>query len=182
MRIGIDLDGVCYPFIDEFREYCEVELNRELEVPLTWNFFSEQWGLGLDEFQELMARGVSESSLWWAGRPHSGCREALQALHDAGHEVVILTDRSPSGAEMEARWATMFWLATERIPHDDIQITKAKHEHDIDILLDDAPHHIEKAHAAGIKVYVRDRPWNRHIDIGTRVGSWSEFVGQVGTA
>ena len=57
--VGIDLDGVIYPFIDAFKIYCKERLNVSYLPDATkWNFY-EDWGINHDTFQEWISEAAT---------------------------------------------------------------------------------------------------------------------------
>ena len=65
-----DVDGVLYPLPELFTPYAAERLGRELHLDTTnWEFYTE-WGLGYDDFVELLGEGVRERKLWWTGKPY----------------------------------------------------------------------------------------------------------------
>lgn len=173
MRLGIDLDGVVYPFVEQFTKYAEMRLGRSLPEVKQWNFPVEQWGLTVERFIELMADGANEGFLWWEGQPEFGAREVLLKLRDLGHKIIFVTDRAPKGGEWQAKVATITWLHDHGFEYDGLFVVRDKTGLGLDLLIDDGPHNIERADAAGEMAVVFDRPWNRDVETG-RVYSWSD--------
>lgn len=178
MRIGIDCDGVLYDFAGHitsfFREFLD---DGNLPDPTTWNFFSEEWGM----LPGVFWAGVRTA--WaggWVWDGHHGTlgdrwepRRSLGELSDKGHEIVVVTTRPDY-----ARESTQEWLAWNQLPHNELIFTEDKTKWNLDVLLDDAPHNIEQAQAAGIRAIIWDQPWNRHVE-GERVYAWDQFVNAI---
>jgi 5' nucleotidase, deoxy (Pyrimidine), cytosolic type C protein (NT5C) len=159
-RIGVDLDGVCYPFSHIFRLFCEQHLCRLLALPEVWSFHTEQWGLTTGKFLELMRAGCVDAEwVFHLGDPLAGCVEALEQLTGAGHEIVIVTSRPDY-----ARPATEAWLKRWGITHHELHLAVDKTAFELDVLLDDCPAILVAAKAAGIRAVVYDQPWNRTFD------------------
>jgi 5'-nucleotidase len=169
MRIGVDLDGVCYPFVDTFRLWLEHETGRTYGPIEQWNFHKD-WGYTTPEFLGFMEQGCKAGLVFHVGSPMPGSLAGVRAIHDAGHDVVICTTRGDY-----AHGATHDWLDRWGFPRSEVIITADKDACRLDVLLDDGPHNIEAVRAAGVRGVVFDQPWNRHVD-GERVWSWPEFV------
>jgi 5'(3')-deoxyribonucleotidase len=169
LRIGIDLDGVCYSFVDSFRLWAEHTAGRQFGSIECWDFHKE-WGFTTPEFLDLMESGCKAGLVFHIGSPMPGSLEGVRAIRAAGHDVVICTTRGDYAHD-----ATHDWLARWGFPYDEVIITAAKGEHNLDVLLDDGPHNIAAIREAGRRGIVFDQPWNRHVT-GERVYAWPEFV------
>lgn len=169
MRIGIDCDGVLYPFTEVFRLYAEQETGERFGPVERWEFYKD-WGMGTPEFLQLMEEACKGGFLFRYGTPPANCVNVMNWLACwPEHEVVIITHRGEY-----ARHATEGWLRDWMIPYDELIIDSDKTRHGLDLLLDDGPHIIEKFREAGGRGVVFHRRWNRHIG-GERVRSWLQF-------
>jgi 5'-nucleotidase len=169
MRVGVDLDGVCYPFVDSFRLWAEHCAGRRFGPIECWDFYKE-WGHTTPEFLALMESGCHAGVVFHLGAPIDGALDGVRAIHDAGHDVVICTTRGDY-----AHGATFGWLHRWGFPYSEVIITAEKARHDIDVLIDDGPHNVAALRDAGRRAVVFDQPWNRHVD-GERAHTWPEFV------
>jgi 5'(3')-deoxyribonucleotidase len=173
MKIGIDLDGVCYPFVDEFRNWMKRNYSfadRDLRAT-QWNFF-EDWGMSAREFNAQLERAHDESALWHYAHPTEGAANALYDLAE-GHTIHIVTHRPEY-----AKQTTEHWLHDQRLTYSELIFAEDKTKWGLDVLLDDAPHNILAARAAGIRAITFDQPWNQHVT-GERVKSWAGFVAAI---
>lgn len=169
MRIGIDVDGVCYPFTDVFRLYMETTFGRKLPAIHRWDFYKD-WGMTDEEFAYWMYHGCEDEIVFHYGTPPRGCIETLEVLGDEPHEIALITNR-PDYAED----ATREWVHRWGIPHDELIITKTpKSEYGLDVLLDDSPSIIEDFREKGGKAIVFVQPWNFRLP-GPRVTDWAGF-------
>ena len=172
MRIGIDLDNVTYPFVEQLQPIAEHYLQRTLLPPIQWNFY-RTWNLTHEQFNNLMYFGWSECRLWAIGTPIVGAREVLDWLQAEGHELVGVTHR-PTYAYS----TTNEWVAHWGLPFEEVIFADDKSEHGLDIMLDDAPH--VYAQVGHTKSVVFHRPWNAPeispgMRIATRVRTWQAF-------
>lgn len=181
MRIGIDLDGVCYPFAEVITLYGEHTLGRRLapaHLSPKWSFF-EDWGMSGSEFGELMKAGHDVGLVYHIGSPPPNCRSTLTQLRNRGHELVVCTHRPDY-----AHGATQAWLDRWQLPYDELVICTDKTLHRLDVLLDDGPHNIEAMVGAGGKAVVFDQPWNQHVQLNGKVRrcyGWASAAGQLVT-
>lgn len=179
LRVGIDLDGVCYDFVASLQQYL---LTRDLDPQqLTdaqrWEFY-EDWGLSLEEFLDACHRGVDAGVVFSHGSPFPGTVAALRRLQDAGHELHVVTDRS-FGAPGASRQATEAWLARHGVPHTSLTISADKTVADVELFIEDRVENYRALDAAGVEVYLLDRPWNQHETTARRVASLDEFADRV---
>lgn len=176
MRIGIDLDGVCYPFTETFQLWCETQRGWILPRATHWEFYRD-WGYSTPEFLAEMNKAVEAGVLFHVGRPLS--REIgpiLTELTAEGHDIVLLSNRDP---EHEPTWAaTKAWVAAWRLPYAELTLTRDKTQHQLDVLLDDSPANIEMARKAGIRAVVFDQEWNWACG-GPRAYTWQQVRAMV---
>ena len=86
-----DVDGVLYPLPELFTPYAAERLGRDLSLDTTnWEFYTE-WGLGYDDFVELLGEGVRERKLWWTGAPYPDVTPAIARIRAAGHRIHVVT-------------------------------------------------------------------------------------------
>lgn len=175
-RVGVDLDGVCYDFADSLRTFLE-GTHRKYPEPTRWEFY-EDWGFTLPEFIELCHEGVNAGVIFTEGDPFPGTVEALTRLHSAGHTIHIVTDRS-FGSAGGSEAATRLWLDGHKIPFDSLTFTSDKTIVRADYFIDDKLQNYDELFAAGVEVYLFDRPWNQHPTPRDRVSSLAEFVEKV---
>jgi phosphoglycolate phosphatase-like HAD superfamily hydrolase len=160
-----DVDGVLYPLPELFTPYAAERLGRDLSLDTTnWEFYTE-WGLGYDDFVELLGEGVRERRLWWIGAPYPDVTPAIARIRAAGHRIHVVTARDVSGIEAEALDATRHWLDRHGIDADTITLAQDKTrvierlglEPAACVAIDDGPHHVEAFEAAGVFGIVLDR-------------------------
>lgn len=176
MKIGIDLDGVCYDFAASVRRYMEDTQcdTTQCSEALRWEFY-EDWGMSLGEFLDCFSKGVNTGTIFWYGDPHPGTREALQTLREYGHTLHIITDRS-IGSPGIAAYSTLRWLAEHNIPYDTITFSKDKTVVPTDFMIDDKLENYDELDGVGCEVWLFDRPWNQAPGPRRRVYSIEEFV------
>jgi 5'(3')-deoxyribonucleotidase len=174
VRIGVDLDGVCYDFVGALRKWIHESTGRPLATmpdAECWDFFKYQWNMPTAEFLRLFDAGVAAGRIFRFGPPLPGAVAGVQALQDAGHEIHIVTNRPQPGA----RENTLRWLAQHRIPFDSLTFSADKTCVPTDVFIDDNIENYEALRAAGVSAVFYDQAWNRSHD-GVRVHSWDAFV------
>jgi hypothetical protein len=170
MRVGIDLDGVCYDFAGSLRKYL---VSRSLRQPhecpdaQRWEFY-EDWGITLDQFLDHCHAAVDAGIVFKTGTPYSGTREAFQAIKSAGHSIHIVTDRT-FGKPGASAAATLGWLARHGLEFDSITFSADKTVAQLDVMVDDKPSNYAALEAAGVEAYLLTRPWNQHVENARRV-------------
>lgn len=190
-RIGIDIDGVLYDFAGEFTRYAAKRLNVDtLPQPTVWDFHTEQWGLTSEQLAQLMGDALLSGELWSNGRPlhHGGpwyrcdgtdsyrMQDALWKLSDAGHTIVLVTDRlQGTPYERAAKSATREWLRKVGANYDELHFASDKTQFNCDIFLDDRPGAVPSMRLAGINAVYMQQAWNADYPY-PRVSSWAQFI------
>jgi phosphoglycolate phosphatase-like HAD superfamily hydrolase len=160
-----DVDGVLYPLPELFTPYAAERLGRELHLDTTnWEFYTE-WGLGYDDFVELLGEGVRERKLWWTGKPYPDVAPAIERIRAGGHHIHVVTARDVRGIEAEALDATRHWLERHGIDADTITLAQDKTSViarlSLDpaacVAVDDGPHHIDAFEQVGVFGILIDR-------------------------
>lgn len=164
MRVGIDLDGVCYDFAASVREYlCNREGTHDPEAcadPERWEFY-EDWGLDLPAFLDAFHAGVNAGVIFSHGAPFPNVAEAFARIKAGGHSIHIVTDRS-MGNPGASEAATSAWLARHGLPFDSLTFSADKAVVNLDVMVDDKLANYDALEAAGIRAYLLTRKWNQH--------------------
>lgn len=172
MRIGIDLDGVCYNFSASVREYLRGAAQSygdgEYPDPTRWEFY-EDWGLNLSQFLDVCHEGVDAGVIFTHGEPYPHVTEAFMRIKAAGHSIHIVTDRS-FGTGGASEGATRAWLDKHDLPFDSLTFTSDKTVVNLDAMVDDKPANYYALTEAGVPTWLLTRTWNqKHTDITRRV-------------
>ena len=175
-RIGFDIDGVTYKFVDAFRDYIHQSLGLPLDKmpPATrWEFY-EDWGFSLQEYLQIIAEGTKHGDVFWKGDMYDGCKEVVDYLyHIRGDEIIFITSRNIKGEPNLATLATHHWLNNVAgLPYHELIMSDDKFGQNLDVLFDDAPYQFEKHSEAGEHGVVFDQPWNWHLQHAPRVHGW----------
>jgi 5'-nucleotidase len=181
MRIGIDLDGVCYDFTNSLRYYL-VEYEGFWEEDLTpstcWDFYQVDWGLTFDEYKKYTDEGVDAGVVFLYGDTLPGAIDGLLSLKQAGHTLHACTNRFFG---TKAKENTMKWLERTGLNNifDTVTFSKDKTIINVDVFIDDYVGNYEELDAAGVDVVLLTQPWNEHKQDAVRVPSWGDFVAYV---
>ena len=174
MRLGIDLDGVVANFTKGWIDFYNRDFGTDLrsEQVDTWDGLTT-----ITHFKDMAAfwqwsSDLDGRSLFWHLETFPGAVDAMQSLHEEGHEIVILTTK-PRFAVAD----THEWIAAQRIPTDEIHILEDKWRIDCDVYLDDGPHILPGlvANRPDRVVCRYVRPWNTPVDGAVDVADFDEF-------
>jgi hypothetical protein len=178
-RIGIDIDGVCYDFIDALRLYINESSGKPLEeMPeaQVWDFFEEQWGINANRYIKFVVDGVLDGKIFWQGKIYPGCLEVIRTLKQMGHEIIFITARKFHTIEAICALATISWIEQNNLPYDKIIVSNDKTGYDLDLLIDDSPNQIENHVLHGEHAVIFDQPWNQDIKYCDRVYGWNDVL------
>lgn len=187
LTIGMDMDGVLYPYTTQLARWGEHRLGLEPgslnDEAKEWYFYRD-WGWSDDEFLAHHRAGVLAGVLFTEGHPLPGSVSGLRRLYRAGHTIHYVTDRAfPGFPEPEAAEVTWHWLRRSGFPVGRgtlLTVTKDKASVDADVFLDDGPAYIRRIIEAGKRAIVWDAPYNRTLEVpAVRVISWLGFEYEV---
>jgi 5' nucleotidase, deoxy (Pyrimidine), cytosolic type C protein (NT5C) len=188
MRVGIDLDGCVYDFVEACRQYVAVATGRplaELErYPRTYRFPTE-WGIAWEDFNDLWKAGVENGYIWRVGVPLPGSCAAIHAIRERGHTVHLVTHRNNMpAAERLAQANTEAWLYERGIPYDTITYAEDKTVAKVDMFLDDKPSNVDALRAAGVEAWLLHRnlaphDWQDQAGHPYLIRTWDDFIEKV---
>ena len=183
LRVGIDLDGVGYPFIEVLRCWLvEVRGREPEELPAAkeWEFYGA-WNLTPDAFHREFHDAIAAGFMFAVGEPVPGFVDLLETLVANGDEVHIITSRNvgPPAVAAMARRSTLAWVARLETPVHSVTMSADKGCVETDVFLEDSPMNYDVLDYVGETVpFLLDQPWNADHD-GRRVKSFSAFLGEV---
>lgn len=172
IRAGIDLDGVCYRWSETAKFLLNTTFGYKLGESTYWGYI--QANVKPEHWKWLWADAITKHGLFRHGNCYPGTFMALQALHEMGHDLVIITSRPKL-----ARADTLDWLAYHRIPASEVHILgedAPKNNVACDYYVDDGPQNAEPLVRAGRAVFLWDRPWNQGCQYGIRISTWPELI------
>ncbi|AXH68795.1 phosphatase [Streptomyces phage Comrade] len=185
MRVGVDLDGVCYDFAHSFRRALfELGVYNDYKVvegePDNWHFYLD-WGLTQDEFVQFCHQGVDRGTVFGYGGPRDDAPAALSFLRAMGHSIHIVTDRSFGTVPENSHDVTRKWLSHFGFEYDTLTFSADKTCVPTDVFIEDKLENYDALVAAGVDCYLVDRPWNQDGDDGRkRIKSIQQFATIVG--
>lgn len=164
--VGIDMDGVLYPFVPAFKHYCEVRMQKfDLPDPTHWYFY-EDWGMDEKQFNEWLKDACRTDRVFAWMPPAPDAVASFKKLRNMGVKIHILTHRITDSWAQTAEWLEKYDLVPDSLhfgPNKNILKEIATDECAI---LDDHIPFIQSAEQAGIKAYVLKHPWNEgHSDL-----------------
>ena len=178
LDIGLDLDGVVFPWRDNMAAWVTLCSGRVLTFGDEHGddaLNSPLGGLSADEFDGYFAAGVSAGFIFGASAPIAGAVEMVQALVGEGHRVHIRTHRDVFGLGAVAEATTRDWLDRYQMPYATLTLDKDKTGRHVDCFLEDNPRNYDELDAAGCTPVLFSQPWNRKHR-GRRVQTHWQFV------
>lgn len=177
MRILVDIDDVLFPWFHNAHTLCEEAGITNGITPSQWECWLD-YGCTMDTWLQVMEAGTLDGRLY-GGDPYPGAVNALQALHDAGHSLHLVTARGFFAHGDLIRAHTVEWLATNAIPHDSLTFSKDKTFARVDVAIDDSVKNVVALEAAGVPTCLMDAPHNRKHSHRWRVTSVVHFAQQL---
>ena len=182
MRIGVDLDGVCYQW-DKTARYMLREIlpaspyakDGPLGVESTsWDYIEQNVAKG--DWKWLWKQGV-ELGLFRHGHLYPGTIKALRALDKIGN-VVAVTSRPEKAIE-----DTMAWIAFHKLPLREVVVLhggRKSETRECAMYLDDKPENCTDLVEGWPESYIclMDRPWNQGTSPHgvSRIVTWDDYV------
>lgn len=161
MEIGIDLDGTCFPFTELLIDFVEKKTGIKYNIPPEfemwrgWKITRERWFELYEEF--VLNKGLEIADIY------PNVVSTLKYLHEQGHHIHIITHRlfPDKGSKLRTMmiYSTVNWLEKMNVYYDSLLIMKDKGLVQLDVLVDDAVHNLEKVHAHTIPLCIK-QPWN----------------------
>lgn len=174
--VGIDLDGVLYPFMDSFKRYCLKRLGVEtLPEPTHWDFYKD-WGLDFDTFNEFLHEASKYDAVFCVEQPYEGVKEAWELLRSMDLKIHIMTARPQFAWEDTAKWLKWNGLSADSLHFHPTKTFLKQLAVDKAAMIDDHIAYYEQAEKHGIVPVLMDRPWNQSKQNATRVSSMMSFV------
>lgn len=174
--VGVDLDGVMYPFAQAFKQYCCEQMGRLfLPEPTHWHFY-EDWDLDAKTFNLWLRDAARTHRVFATEEPYEGVIEAWKELQGMGLKLHILTSRPQESWAQTAEWLTEHGLIADSLHFTNTKSILAKVATGKAIMIDDHVAYYEEAEKAGIIPVLMNRAWNSDKEDATRVNTLPEFV------
>lgn len=178
MRVGIDLDGVCYDFAAMYFEWLVIAYGADRET------LRKPSGYYLDlpkyDFYKTCQESVAAGFLYRHGEPMQGTVAAIQKLKADGHSIHIVTARTVEQFGAMTELNTYHWLAQNEIPWDTVTFDHDKTVVEVDIFVDDKIENVDALLAAGTEAWLKyDPPRTDQLDHPRFIRTWDEFLQKV---
>lgn len=180
LRIGIDLDGCLYPFVDCLRAWVESTEPQGRTFPAAhrWEFYKD-WGFTTPEFL-AHAHAAADAGHLFVSQP--ACRQDVAMMRvamNAGHEIHLVTARGfgrRRGAT--SRRNTRRWLKAHQVPYTSLTFSEDKTVVPVDVFCEDNADNIRDLQATGTRTWVIDRLYNQDV-AAPRASSVAGFLAAV---
>lgn len=160
MRIGVDLDGVIYPFMEDISGYLRLHgIEADLSTWKGWDGYAA-WGLSTEEWRYWCDRASNEGFLFNLMPPYPGAIEAMHDLIYAGHTIHLGTARDFGSDNAWVR-NTCAWLARVNAPFHSLAFGHDKTLLDVDIFVEDNLDNHDALVGVGRETYLIDTTFNR---------------------
>lgn len=173
MDIALDIDGVVADFATPCNGWLAACLGVERQPVDRWDWY-RNYGTpdGDDAWRRFWGYAV-DSEFFNCLPVIEGAQEGYRSLIRQGHHVVFVTARKPRDFGV----ATRKWLNRHQF-HSAVHHVDDKSDlvDEFDLLIDDAPHHLEGWRNAGGQALVFAQPWNRELSSSPGVSSWSALA------
>jgi hypothetical protein len=174
--VGMDLDGVVYPFVNVFKTYCaERQGKLFLPDPVSWHFY-EDWDMDEDIFHAWVRDATIQNDIFSTEKPYDGVVDAWHELRTMGIKIHVLTARPQVAWEQTAKWLTNNNLVADSLHFNTAKGFLTKISSGQSLIIDDHVQYYEEAEKNGIIPVLMNRPWNAHKKDATRVNNLSELV------
>ena len=178
---GIDLDGVCFDFMNAFREHLNGTLPINLkEEEITSYYWHETTDITKEDFDREFDKFGDEGHGYRNLKLLPMALEGLKRIHAEGHKIYYITNRP-----LYCLQDTIDCLEEHEFPQrENLHFAKGSKsklikEFNVDVFIDDSPRTVvELTTQTRATVYCRSYPFNEHLDDAffTRVNGWDEFL------
>lgn len=112
-----------------------------------------------EQFLEMCHNGVDEGIIF-RGPVRPNAREALEMTKEAGHTIVMITDRSFGSTPYASQQATYDWLRSNNLLFDELYFSADKTCVPTDIFVEDKLENYEALLSKNVPCVLINRPWN----------------------
>jgi uncharacterized protein len=181
MKLGFDVDDTLIDLRQHAFHIYNKKLNKEIGLDvfeaLSTMEIHEPFGLTQSEGKAMWAKW-REEIYFTSCPPFPGAVEALQELVRNGHEIYYITARPKEHCEQTKKWLSDngFPIQTNHFycgmsDSDKVHIIR---ELGLEYYFDDKPAVLHTLSELPLKIYAKDRSYNRHLDV-PRITSWAEL-------
>ncbi len=186
---GIDLDGVCFDFVNAFRLWLNNALNIDMKEEEVTSYYWYETSDDIskkqffEEFDKFGMEGHGYRNLVLL----DGTVAALNAIDAAGHDIFYITNRPLYALE-----DTKMSIAKAGFPQqENLRFAKGDKAPllralNVDVFIDDSPKTVTQlSTGTRAQIYCRNYAFNEHLDDNNgewfrRVDNWSQFLAAEG--
>jgi hypothetical protein len=174
--VGVDLDGVVYPFVEAFRSYCAHRLGTpDLPSPVDWHFY-RSWGIPDDQFVKYMEEAATDYDVFSMLPPEAGTADGWATLKALGVRIHVITHRPPAAWAQTANWLERWELVPDTLVFaKDKTVVSHFAQPGKAAMVEDYTVAHDALVSAGVHAVLIDRPWNEGHP-GIRVRSFADFA------
>jgi 5'(3')-deoxyribonucleotidase len=156
MKIGVDVDSVVCELMPTIMEHISKKVGKTYTIDdvINWEMNFD----GEDLYENIVEVLNSDKILLFPTVPLS--KDCIDILSYRGSKICFITSRRSSLEENTKRWIEYNFGYYEVFHAGN---GEDKNGYEIDILIDDAPHHIKDFVDGGGYAILFDRPWNRDM-------------------
>lgn len=167
LQVGLDLDGVLGDFgYDVNRYLLSIGLPPlyTTDEPDRWTFFDAH--MSVAEFKKHCDDGV-DAGIIFRGPPRPHAVETVQKIFDAGHDLIVITDRKFGSDPRNSELATIAWWEEHGFPpFKEIAFSADKTVIPTDVFVEDKRENYDMLIDNGTPCALINRPWNMPYDDG----------------
>lgn len=181
MRYGFDIDDTLINLREHAFHIYKNKLNKEIEIEVFHAIERVEIHepFGLDDNQGKSLWNLSLEEIYYTDCPiFPGALETLQHLAERGDEIYYITARPKEHGERTKQWLTErgFPIHHDRFfygmqDHEKVHIIR---DLQLDHYVDDKPTILHTLKGNKTKLYLKDQPYNRHLDDFPRINNWTD--------
>lgn len=174
--VGIDMDGVVYPFMNAFRKYCEDVLDKtDFPEPTHWDFY-EDWGINKREFDAMLNSAPITHRLFASESPMKNVYGGWEMLRSLGVTIHVITARPTTAWAQTAEWLHDHDLVPDHLhfTHDKTILAHTAKGHSA--MIDDHYLYYKQLDTAGVLAVLHNHPWNQQHEVSFRANSLVDFA------
>ena len=174
--VGIDMDGVVYPFISAFKKYCvDVLKETTFPEPKKWEFY-EDWGISKKTFETMMHTAPISHRLFASESPMENVALGWKLLRDMNLKIHVITARPATAWSQTADWLHDHELVPDHLHFTNDKTVLAYTSKGHSASIDDNYTYQQEMQNVGILSVLHDHPWNKQYDVPFRVNSLLDFA------
>lgn len=183
MRTGWDIDGVGHVFSAGFHDhmYCEGVEDLWKSGPNAdpyWDWYKD-YGWSDNDFVEFCNRAADHGCIF-TGHVRPGYVESITRVANAGHEIIIVTDRSFGSRPEVSERLTEDWLTASGIGYDELWFSRDKTVANCDTFIEDKIENYDALRRVGTDARLINRAWNQDPgDYRLRIDRIEEYADNI---